>query len=80
MVEAELEQIRTLHAQGKLSQKCPDCGLVEAAGSYCTSCYAMTSENDWYRPKASEAQLRSLRRPRGLRGTTTAKSPTLPKT
>jgi hypothetical protein len=32
---------------GKLSQRCP-CGVVEAAGSYCTRCLRPMTEADWF--------------------------------
>ena len=54
---------------GKLEQKCPRCGLVEAAGAYCTSCLTATGEECAYRPIASEAQLASLRKARVKGGT-----------
>jgi hypothetical protein len=41
---------------GRLEQSCPSCGMTEAAGSYCTRCYARTSEADWRRPERSVAQ------------------------
>lgn len=32
---------------GRLSQKCPACGLEEAAGYSCTNCYSSTGPKDW---------------------------------
>lgn len=34
---------------GKLSQRCPTCGTVEAAGAYCTRCYRPAGPADWFR-------------------------------
>jgi hypothetical protein len=33
---------------GRLSQRCPGCGTVEAAGSYCTRCYRPTGAAEWF--------------------------------
>jgi hypothetical protein len=32
---------------GRLSQRCPGCGTVEAAGSYCTRCYRPAGPDEW---------------------------------
>ena len=34
---------------GKLSQRCPTCGTVEAAGAYCTRCYRPAGPAEWFR-------------------------------
>ncbi len=33
--------------QGRLSQRCPDCGTTEAAGYSCSRCGRRTSFHDW---------------------------------
>ena len=33
--------------EGRLSQRCPSCDVVEAAGWYCTACLARTDPDDW---------------------------------
>jgi len=48
---------------GRLSQVCPDCGLQEAAGAYCTRCLRPMSEQDW-QSSATEAQQAALARAR----------------
>jgi hypothetical protein len=63
--------LQDLLAQGRLSQRCPACGITEAAGSYCTACYTPTSEADWRPSERSAAQLAALDR---LRASGTAKS------
>lgn len=30
------------------SQRCPSCGVVEAAGAYCTACLTRTGESDYF--------------------------------
>jgi hypothetical protein len=35
--------------KGHLSQHCPDCGITEAAGGYCTKCDRRTGPADWFR-------------------------------
>lgn len=50
----------TLHERGRLSQRCPTCGLAEAAGAYCTSCLGTTGEPTWYAPEAAGARAESL--------------------
>lgn len=42
MTTAELVQ------RGRLTQICPACGVVEAAGSYCTRCRRPMTESDWF--------------------------------
>ncbi len=43
-----------LLAAGKLTQRCPICTLVEAAGRACTRCGAPTGPADWFRATLSE--------------------------
>lgn len=33
---------------GRLEQACPDCGVWEAAGAYCTGCHRRMGSADWY--------------------------------
>jgi hypothetical protein len=46
--------------EGRLSQRCPACGTVEAAGFYCTRCYRPAGPEEWFRQErgrpASEPQ------------------------
>lgn len=35
--------------QGRLSQRCPACGIREAAGDFCTACLHPTGPADWHR-------------------------------
>ena len=41
--------LSALLAAGKLEQTCPACGLVEAAGPYCSACLTRTGPDTWYR-------------------------------
>ena len=41
---------------GRLSQRCPDCGITEAAGGYCTKCDRLTGPADWFRGTSRKAQ------------------------
>jgi hypothetical protein len=34
---------------GRLSQRCPACGTVEAAGAYCTRCYRRAGPTEWFK-------------------------------
>lgn len=43
-----VSDLTTLQQQGRLSQTCPSCGLVEAAGSYCSRCLTRTGEATWF--------------------------------
>lgn len=49
--------IRALQAAGKLEQRCPSCGLIEAAGAYCTACEKPTGEPHWRRAERTAAQV-----------------------
>ena len=49
---------------GRLSQRCPDCGITEAAGGYCTKCDRRTGPADWLRQCLS-AEQKAARRTRG---------------
>lgn len=40
-------ETRKLAEQGRLSQRCPRCGLVEAAGWYCTADSTPTGPAEW---------------------------------
>lgn len=51
----------TLHERGRLSQRCPACGVTEAAGAYCTSCYGPTGAPTWYLPEVAGGRAESLR-------------------
>lgn len=55
MTEQDLER-------GRLSQRCPECGLEEAAGFYCTRCCVDTGNVTWFRPTASASRKASLER------------------
>jgi hypothetical protein len=48
----------------RLSQRCPDCGITEAAGYSCTSCGRLTGPADWRRQSLSDEQ-KAVRRTRG---------------
>ncbi len=61
---------------GKLEQACPDCGVWEAAGAYCTGCYRPMGPDDWYsngdetrrrvaHQRAAEKAQARVKRPRG---------------
>lgn len=39
--------VSALLQAGKLSQRCP-CGIIEAAGSYCSRCLRPMTEADWF--------------------------------
>ena len=39
----------------KLDQTCPDCGITEALGAYCTKCAQATQEGWIHRPVAAIA-------------------------
>ena len=52
---------RDLLAKGRLSQRCPKCGTVEAAGHYCSKCFTPTGEDDWFGRDTTPA-LTALRR------------------
>jgi hypothetical protein len=39
--------VAELQQRGRLSQTCPGCGLVEAAGAYCTACRRPTGPDTW---------------------------------
>lgn len=43
-----MRNLQTRLREGRLSQLCPACGLVEAAGYYCTSCRTPTGEGNWF--------------------------------
>ena len=64
MIPADL--LRDLQ-EGKLSQRCPTCGTVEAAGGYSTCHETPTGPADWYRPTASPAARASLARTNATR-------------
>ncbi len=53
---------RKLAEAGRLSQICPDCGVVEAAGRYCTACSHLTGPADWL-VQASKSHPRATDRP-----------------
>lgn len=53
--------------EGKLSQRCPTCGITEAAGGYSTCHETPTGPADWYRPSASPAARASLARTNAAR-------------
>jgi hypothetical protein len=64
---------------GKLEQACPDCGVWEAAGFYCSGCDRPMGPDDWYRngdetrravahQKAAAIASTRVKRPRGRRG------------
>ena len=46
MTSADLQ---ALLQAGRLSQRCPGCGTVEAAGSYCTRCHQPAGSTEWFR-------------------------------
>lgn len=60
-----MTHIHVLHQQGRLSQTCPACGLVEGAGTYCTKCLTKTNEADWFvgPPRGRHAPIRQAQRP-----------------
>ena len=41
--------VQALLQAGRLSQRCPGCGTVEAAGSYCTRCHQAAGPAEWFR-------------------------------
>jgi methionyl-tRNA synthetase len=45
-ISADIER---LLVAGRLSQRCPGCGLREAAGFYCSRCCRPTGPADWRR-------------------------------
>ena len=62
--------------KGKLEQACPDCGVWEAAGFYCSGCERPMGPADWYpngdpdrravaHQKATEKAQTRVKRPRG---------------
>jgi predicted Fe-S protein YdhL (DUF1289 family) len=62
--------------RGRLEQACPDCGVWEAAGAYCTGCYRSMGPDDWYpngdetrravaHQRAAEKAATRVKRPRG---------------
>jgi hypothetical protein len=42
--------------KGHLSQRCPVCGITEAAGGYCTKCDRRTGPADWFRGTSRKTQ------------------------
>jgi hypothetical protein len=42
--------------KGHLSQHCPDCGITEAAGGYCTKCDRLTGPADWFHGTSRKTQ------------------------
>ena len=46
--------------RGRLSQVCPSCGTVEAAGAYCSRCTTPTGRPHWQQRELSDAQRASV--------------------
>lgn len=66
-----------LRAAGRLTQRCPACGVVEAAGNHCTSCTSPTGPGDWFRPVASQATRAALDAARASRRAAAERRPRL---
>ena len=56
-----------LQQAGRLDQTCPKCGLVEAAGSYCSFCHHIPMAAFWHMPKLTEAQRATIDKMRAAR-------------
>lgn len=50
-----------LHQEGKLRQRCPACGLVEAAGGYCTKCLTKTGPAGYFQDTSRTASATAAR-------------------
>jgi hypothetical protein len=78
-------ELRAEQAAGRLSQVCSVCGVVEAAGSYCSSCLTKTGPAAWCKNpgRAAAVAARAAKRasgtsghPRGDRGPASRQPPT----
>lgn len=64
-----MTSLRTRLREGRLSQLCPACGLVEAAGFHCTSCRTATGEGNWFTNPPHNPTGKSQRRSNAAGGT-----------
>ncbi len=60
-------ETRKLAESGRLSQTCPGCGVVEAAGWHCSACFRPTGPADWM-VQAGKSHPRATDRPVVVQG------------